>query len=191
MSAPNPSTDEKDRVVHEIDGIEEYDNQLPRWWLYSLYLTMVFAAGYWFVYHSGGFADQPLQIYQAELQKKAKSTGTVSPELLAALANDPAVVEKGKQVFTSTCVACHRNDGGGSVGPNLTDDYWLHGGTPDKIFKTVSEGVPDKGMPSWKPQLGDERVQAVTAYVLTLKGKNVPGGKPPQGTRDGTLSQNP
>lgn len=184
------SDEDKDRVVHEVDGIEEYDNQLPRWWLYTLYATIVFAAGYWFVYQSGAFADQPMAAYQAELAKKAKSTGTVSPELLAALASDPAVVEKGKQVFTSTCVACHRNDGGGNVGPNLTDDFWLHGGTPDRIFKTVAEGVPDKGMPAWKPQLGDERVQAVTAYVLTLKGTNVPGGKPPQGARE-TLSQNP
>jgi cytochrome c oxidase cbb3-type subunit III len=182
--------EQQDRVVHEIDGIEEYDNQLPRWWLYSLYATMVFAAGYWFVYHSGAFADSPQQAYQTELAQKAKETGTVSPELLSALASNPSVVEQGKQVFTSTCVACHRSDGGGTVGPNLTDDYWLHGGTPDRIYKTVSDGVPDKGMPAWKPQLGGDRVQAVTAYVLTLKNKNVPGGKAPQGTRD-TLSVNP
>ena len=184
------SDENEDRVVHEIDGIEEYDNQLPRWWLYSLYATVVFAAGYWFVYHSGAFADSPHQAYQTELAQKAKETGTVSPELLSALASNPSVVEQGKQVFTATCVACHRSDGGGNVGPNLTDEYWLHGGAPDRIYKTVSDGVPDKGMPAWKPQLGGERVQAVTAYLITLKNKNVPGGKAPQGTRE-TLSSNP
>jgi cytochrome c oxidase cbb3-type subunit 3 len=182
--------DEEDRVVHEVDGIEEYDNQLPRWWLYTLFGAIAFAAGYWFIYQSGGFADSPYQAYQAELAKRAKETGTVSPELLAALASNPAVVEQGKQVFTSTCVACHRSDGGGNVGPNLTDEFWLHGGAPEQIYKTVSEGVPLKGMPAWKPQLGGDRVQAVTAYVITLKNKNVPGGKPPQVTRD-TLSTNP
>ena len=78
------SEEEKDRVVHEYDGIEEYDNQLPRWWLYSLYATVIFAAVYWFAYHSGSFAESPHQAYQTELAQKAKETGTVSPELLSA-----------------------------------------------------------------------------------------------------------
>lgn len=180
MSDPH---DEKDRVVHEVDGIEEYDNQLPRWWLMTLYGAMAFAAVYWFVYQSGPFADSPHAAYQAALQKKAKETGVVSAEVLAGMAGDPAIVAQGKQVFETTCVACHRADGGGNVGPNLTDEYWLHGAEPDAIYKTVASGVPDKGMPTWLPQLGTDRVQAVTAYVLTLRNKHAPNGKAPQGTR--------
>ena len=190
-------SEERDRVVHEVDGIEEYDNALPRWWLGTLYASMVFAAGYWFAYHSGAFANLPRAAYEAEVDARAKaeaakvkSMGAVTPEALSALSRDKGTVDQGKQVFTQTCIACHRSDGGGTVGPNLTDEFWLHGGAPDRIFKTVAEGVPEKGMPAWKPQLGIERVQAVTAYVLTLRNTNVPGGKPPQGERE-TLSQNP
>jgi cytochrome c oxidase cbb3-type subunit III len=192
-----PNENEPNRVIHEIDGIQEYDNELPRWWLYTLYATMVFAAGYWFVYHSGEFAKGPAAAYEVEVAKlakaeaeKAKALGAVTPEALAALARDKGTVEQGKQVFAQTCVACHRADGGGTVGPNLTDEFWLHGGAPDRIFKTVASGVPDKGMPGWQAQLGIERVQAVTAYLLTLRNTNVAGGKPPQGDRE-TLSQNP
>lgn len=183
-------SEDKDRVIHEVDGIEEYDNQLPRWWLYTLFGAIAFAAVYWFVYHSAGFGAHPAERYQAELQQRAKSTGTVSAELLNALASDPAIVEQGRQVFAQTCVACHRADGGGSVGPNLTDGYWLHGGTPEQIWKTIANGVPEKGMPAWQPQLGGERVQAVTVFVMSLRDTNVPGGKPPQG-EPVTLSQNP
>lgn len=190
MSPETRESEDKDRVVHEVDGIEEYDNELPRWWLYTLYGAIAFAAVYWFAYESGPFLDGPLASYRSEVAKTARATGTVSPEALAALARDPATLEQGKAVFTQTCIACHRADGGGNVGPNLTDEYWLHGGAPEKIFKTVSDGVPENGMPAWKPQLGFDRVQAVTAYVISLRNTNVSGGKPPQGTRE-TLSTLP
>jgi len=91
------------------------------------------------------------------------------------------------EVHTSTCAACHRADGGGVVGPNLTDDFWLHGSAPEKIFRTIATGVPDKGMPAWQPQLGALKTQAVAAYVLTLRGTHAAGGKAPQGERE-TLS---
>ena len=115
------------------------------------------------------------------------TVGEATPESLVALTKDPNAVALGKQVFPSTCAACHRGDGGGNVGPNLTDDFWLHGSAPEKIFKTIASGVPDKGMPAWQPQLGPLKTQAVTAYVLGLKGTNAPGGKAPQGERE-TLS---
>jgi cytochrome c oxidase cbb3-type subunit III len=108
----------------------------------------------------------------------------MTPATLAALAKDKGTVAQGKQVFALTCIACHRQDGGGVVGPNLTDEFWIHGAAPDKIYDTISKGVPDKGMPAWGPQLGSERVQAVTAYVISIRGTNVPGGKAPQGDRD-------
>lgn len=180
-AASEPKSDE--RVVHSVDGIEEYDNELPRWWLYSLFATMVFAAGYWFVYQNA-FADSPLETYQREVAKSSSANAAVTPEALAALVKSPAAIDQGKGVFTQTCVACHRNDGGGLVGPNLTDDFWIHGSTPERIYETVAKGVPDKGMPAWGSQLGSERVQAVTAYLVSIRGTNVAGGKAPQGDRE-------
>jgi cytochrome c oxidase cbb3-type subunit 3 len=183
----------EDKVIHSVDDIEEYDNKLPRWWLFTLYGAILFAVVYWYTYHIGNFAETPLAKYESERTQAALAeakSGTVTPEALVALTRDKATVEAGKNVFVTTCAACHRADGGGTVGPNLTDEFWLHGGTPDKIWKTVAEGVPAKGMPAWKPQLGPDRVQAVTAYVLTLRNTNVPGGKPPQGERE-ALSANP
>jgi cytochrome c oxidase cbb3-type subunit 3 len=187
----NPNDQEKDRVIHAVDGIEEYDNALPRWWLYSLYGAIAFAAVYWWTYHTASVAELPRQAYQTELDQQAakdaarvKAMGVMTPEALLTLAHDKGTVASGKEVFTKTCAACHRADGGGNVGPNLTDEFWLHGGAPDAIFKTVSNGVPEKGMPAWAPQLGPEKTQAVTAYVLTLKNTHVPGGKAPQGDRD-------
>lgn len=192
MSADNDRRDKpENKVIHVVDGIEEYDNKLPNWWLYTLYGTIAFAALYWFHYHVSGFGDLPRAEYQAEMDRVAaieaariKAAGAVTPEALAALAKDKGTVAQGKQVFTQTCAACHRQDGGGVVGPNLTDDYWLHGSAPDKIYNTIVNGVPDKGMPAWGAQLGIDRVQAVTAYVVTLRGTNVAGGKAPQGERE-------
>jgi cytochrome c oxidase cbb3-type subunit 3 len=188
-------TESQDRVIHEVDGIEEYDNKLPNWWLYTLYGAIVFAVLYWFHYQVAGFGDSPRAEYQAQVDKAAadeaariKTRGVVTADTLAALARDKQTVLQGREVFAQTCAVCHRQDGGGNVGPNLTDDFWLHGASPDKIYKTITEGVASKGMPSWGSQLGADRVQAVTAYVLTLRGTNVAGGKAPQGERE-TLSE--
>jgi cytochrome c oxidase cbb3-type subunit III len=188
-------SEHENRVIHSVDGIEEYDNQLPRWWLITFYGAIAFAAGYWFHYQVSGFGELPSAAYQAEQDRAAalaaervKAQGAMTPEALLTLAKDKTTVAQGKQIFTQTCVACHRQDGGGGVGPNLTDDFWLHGGAPEKIYKTITEGVLDKGMPAWGPQLGPDRVQAVTAYVLGLRGTNVEGGKAPQGERE-TLTE--
>jgi cytochrome c oxidase cbb3-type subunit 3 len=188
MSAHEP---EQNKVIHEVDGIQEYDNKLPNWWLYSLYATILFSAGYWFHYQTSGFGDLPRAEYQAEMDKAAaaeaarvKAAGVMTPEALVALSKDKGTIEQGKAVFATTCVACHRADGGGVVGPNLTDDFWIHGAAPEKVFKTISTGVPDKGMPAWGPQLGPDRTRAVTAYVISLRGSNVANGKAPQGERD-------
>lgn len=117
----------------------------------------------------------------AVIRLEEAKKGNVSADTIIALSKTPSSIEKGKEVFVATCAACHRADGGGNIGPNLTDAYWINGGTGDKIYQTVRKGVPAKGMPEWGPQLGDEKVLAVSAYVLTLKDTNVPGGKAPQG----------
>ncbi|MBX3220587.1 MAG: c-type cytochrome [Labilithrix sp.] len=190
----SPSTPESsesvDRVIHEVDGIQEYDNKLPNWWLYTLYGAIAFAACYWYWFETARLGASPVEAYQAEMdraaadQAMALTVGDATPEALAALAKDPNATALGKQVFVSTCAACHRADGGGSVGPNLTDEFWLHGSAPERIYRTIASGVPDKGMPAWQPQLGALKTQAVTAYVLGLVGTNVSGGKAPQGERE-------
>ncbi len=193
MSAPQKGLAEDgtqlpDQVIHEYDGIEEYDNKLPTWWLYTLYGAMVFAIGYWFTYHVFQGADLPLQAYRKEVAAAAEREGktvALSSDELVALSKDPSIVKEGEKLFSTTCVPCHGPKGGGTVGPNLTDDSWIHGGAPDKIYATVHDGVLAKGMPAWGAPLGNPAVQAVTAFVLTLHNTNVPGGKPPQGEREG------
>ena len=190
MSSREEPTENK--VIHEVDGIQEYDNKLPNWWLYILYGSVVFGFGYWFTYQIGGFAELPKAAYDSEQDRIAaaapsKTGGAATPESLMALSRDRGTLARGKQIFAQTCVACHRADGGGIVGPNLTDEFWIHGGAPEKVYKIVSEGVPDKGMVAWGPQLGADRVQAVSALVICLRNTNIPGGMAPQGERD-TLS---
>lgn len=179
---------EKDRVIHEYDGIQEYDNRLPNWWLYTLYATVVFAGLYWGGYHIFKAANLPNAEYgeqvaaaHAREAERLKTMGAVTPEALTTLSHDPSTVAKGKDVFVANCSACHKADGSGLIGPNLTDNAWIHGGKPDQIYKTINDGVPDKQMPTWGPILGPERIQSVTAYVLSLKNTNVPGGKAAQG----------
>ena len=189
-SHESETSESADRVIHEIDGIQEYDNKLPNWWLYSFYAAIVFSVGYWYWYESGQIGKSPADAYREEMdraladQASSMNVGEATAESLTQLAKDPTATALGKQVFSSTCAACHRADGGGNVGPNLTDDYWLHGSTPEQIFRTIATGVPDKGMPAWQPQLGALKTQAVAAYVLGLKGTNVAGGKTPQGDRE-------
>ncbi len=167
-------------VIHEYDGIEECDNELPNWWLGILYGTMIFAAGYWLAFqqlHVEPTAAEELAAYDA---KQRAAQGTVNDEDVLLVAKQPASVVAGKQVFDATCSACHGEKGEGKIGPNLTDSVWLHGGGPVQIFSTIRDGVPAKGMPTWGPVLGAASVKNVAAYVLSIRNTNVPG-KAPQG----------
>ncbi len=183
-----PDSSGEDQVVHEYDDIQEYDNQLPNWWLATFFGTVVFAAVYWFGYHSFQSADLP----NAEFEKvvaaqraidaeRIKAAGTVDDESLTLLSKDSATVAKGAEVFKANCATCHRADGGGNIGPNLTDNAWLHGGKPKQIYTTVNGGVEKTAMIPWGPQLGPEKIQSVSAYVISLRNTNVAGGKAPQG----------
>lgn len=194
MSAEAKTTNPGDApVVHEYDGIEECDNNLPVWWLWTFFGAIIFAIGYWFHFQTfqtglspgAAFEAEDAAIKAAELEKMKKA-GTVTPELLTAMSKDAGAVKMGKDVFMANCVSCHGATGGGGVGPNLTDGYWIHGGAPDKIYTTIKEGVPAKGMLTWGPVIGEEKVRAAAAYVLTLKNTNVAGGKEPQGTKEGS-----
>jgi cytochrome c oxidase cbb3-type subunit 3 len=179
------------RVIHEIDGIQELDNDLPNWWLWTLYGAIAFGAAYWVHYEILKTGPSPLGEYGQEMaqvaESKAKETaalGVVTVEALEVLAKDEGAVAKGKTLYAQNCAACHAPNGGGGIGPNLTDHHWLHGGAADKVYASVKDGVTAKGMPAWGPALGEENVRAAVAYVLTLRGLEVAAGKPPQGERE-------
>lgn len=173
----------KDEVKHVYDGIEEQDNVMPNWWLCILFGSIVFAFGYWGYYETFRAAPGPDGEYEQELlawKATQPKAGPVDDETLVALAADERLVREGAEVFTTNCAACHGLQGQGVIGPNLTDRYWLHGAKPSQIQKVIASGVLEKGMPSWEPTLGPERVKQVTAFVLSVKGKNLEG-KGPQG----------
>ena len=169
---------------HEYDGIKEFDNPMPRWWLLTFYGAIVFAVFYWGYYHTSGAGMSQMEAYAATMEEAeaqmAAQMEAISEEDLMALASNQEMVAKGSEIFTANCVACHAQGGVGLVGPNLTDGYWIHGSGAREVFGVVSEGILAKGMPAWKPVLGPSNVQAVTAYVLSLKDTNVPG-KAPEG----------
>jgi cytochrome c oxidase cbb3-type subunit 3 len=171
--------------VHGVyDGIEEEDNRLPLWWLVTLFGAIVFAFGYWLAFHSTHLAETPLaefQRRQLEAKQQEQLKNPISDESLWALSKDPHALQQGQQVFTTICVACHKADASGSVGPNLTDRYWLHGNRPTNLYEAVMKGFQDKGMPPWGAQLGPERTRDVVAFVLSVRNTNVANGKAPQG----------
>jgi cytochrome c oxidase cbb3-type subunit 3 len=167
-------------IVHVYDGIEEADNSLPTWWVVVFICTTVFAVGYWLMmeeFHLGPTPAEELALVQAE---RSQRTGQVGDDELMSAARSDSMVAAGKQAFTTNCVACHGSKAEGNIGPNLTDANWLHGGAPAQIFSTIRDGVPAKGMPSWGAILGQDAVKTLAAYVITLRGTNVPG-KAPQG----------
>ena len=185
---------ERDHLLdHSYDGIQEYDNPLPRWWINIFWATIVFAAVYLLNVPGIGSGKGRVANYErdmaraaaqrAALAAKAPPPGAMDDAALLAMARDPGRIKEGKERFAATCVACHREDGGGGIGPNLTDEFWIHGGRPTEILKTVSDGVPDKGMPTWSQTLKPDEIAALVAYVLTLHDTHPPNPKEPQGTK--------
>lgn len=181
MSEPNGG--KRPGVLHVFDDIEEMDNNLPHWWLGLLWGTILFAFGYWFYFHAGRVGldhSEELALAEAALAKRLEAQLDVSEASLLALAKDPVALSEAEVAFSQTCASCHAGKAEGLVGPNLTDAYWLHGGKAEDIFRVISEGKVEKGMPAWGKVLGAKKSRAVAAYVVSLKGRNVPG-KPPQG----------
>lgn len=185
MSAKEPG---EDRLLdHEYDGIKEYDNPMPRWWLWIFYASIIFVPLYYVLPAPFGEGPGAVAAYEADVARHLASRPpsaevTLTDDQREAQASDPAVLADGKTVFAANCAACHRADGGGLIGPNLTDTVWLHGGNPAAIHKTIVDGVLEKGMPGWGRLLRPAQVDAVTAYVISLKGTNPPSPKAPEGT---------
>ncbi|MEM1408073.1 MAG: cbb3-type cytochrome c oxidase N-terminal domain-containing protein [Bacteroidota bacterium] len=185
-----PMEEEGELVLdHNYDGIRELDNHLPPWWKWLFYITIIFAVFYLGAYHV--FDSLPLQEeeYMAQIEEaEAASAARLAnlpesniDENSVVFVEDAGLLAKGKQIFNLNCAQCHKENGGGGIGPNLTDDYWLHGGSIGDIYKTIKVGVPEKGMISWEPLLSPEQMQNVSSYIMTLKGTNPPGAKDPQG----------
>lgn len=184
-----PIEKEKDIMFeHSYDGIHELDNDLPPWWKYGFYLTIIWAVLYLFSYHvihTGKLqlAEYNTELMEAEKAKQAQmllSKENVTEESVIALA-DAETISNGKDIFSKNCVACHGQSAEGMVGPNLTDNFWLHGGGVKNIFKTISNGIPAKGMISWKSQLSAKQIQSLASFILTLQGSNPANPKEPQG----------
>lgn len=173
---------------HDYDGIKELDNDLPPWWVYLFYATIVFGVVYLGKYHLFGGAGQVAELEKelATAQKQVEEYRKTAPDLLTAdqvvLLTDAADLSAGKAIFEANCVACHRADGGGGIGPNLTDDHWILGGDVKEIFNTIMEGGRDgKGMVSWKQQIKPSDIQKVASYILSLQGSNPADAKAAEG----------
>jgi len=153
----------------EADGIEEFDNPLPDWWMGLFWLTIVWAVLYGGWYHFVGKVSQEkklaAEIAEAEVKWPKKTLDAASLDV------SPAAVSAGKEIYAQNCVGCHGPELKGGIGPNLTDTTWIHGGSKAAILKTITEGVTEKGMPNWGQMIGPDKVAKVAAYVITTNGQ--------------------
>jgi len=173
---------------HNYDGIRELDNKLPPWWVYMFYITIIFGIVYMARFHIFGGYDQQLE-YEREIAAareaveayKKTATDLVDVNTVEILTGDTDI-KAGETIFVSNCAVCHKVDGGGGIGPNLTDDYWILGGGIKNVFNSISEGGrPGKGMISWKTNLKPNEMAQVASYVLSLHGHTPADPKEPEG----------
>lgn len=173
---PPPPPEEPLRP-HSYDGIQEYDKRLPNWWLYTLYIMIVFWVGYWSYYEwfrAGPTNSQRVEQALARIEAEKLASNTVLDDAsLWQMSRTAAFVDAGRATFNSNCVACHlpslrgKHENPAAIGPDLTDQEWIHGGRPTEILATVTNGVLVKGMPTWGPVLGPRKISEVVAYVLS------------------------
>lgn len=207
---------------HDYDGIREYDNPLPPWWINMFYITIVWAVLYLLYFHITEWGDRSVDEYKKEYDQtwsKQKdpnysapkyfepyykvpyypTKSDITPKMIAEKMGKPeapkeveiikdyvaftdaANISKGKEIYLKVCTPCHGILGEGGIGPNMTDDYWIHGAGINDVMRTVTKGVPEKGMLAWGKTFGEEDILKISSYVLTLRGTNPPNPKPPQG----------
>jgi len=184
-----PLSEEDDLVIdHSYDGIQELDNPTPAWFMGLFYASMVFAVVYISTYHVFGVGMNQEQEYEKEMmvaenERKAYLASQADNVDENSIEPDKSAetIARGKIIFDQNCIACHGGAGEGGIGPNLTDDYWLHGGNIKDIFRTIKHGVPDKGMIAWEQQLSPAQIAQVSNYIVSLHGTNPPNAKAPQG----------
>ena len=190
---PKQDPNEERLLDDNYDGIQEYDNPMPRWWVGIFWATIVFAVVYVLNLIPGvGTGPGRVANYDREMREagarlaalEASHPGVeLSEAMVFGFTRDPAALAAGRQTFATTCAPCHQPDGGGNIGPNLTDDFWIHGNRPMDLVRTITIGVPDKGMPTWGGALKSEQVGQVAAYILTMHGTHPASPKAPQGVR--------
>lgn len=186
---PKDETLNVEDIGHSYDGIKELNNRVPPWFNYLFLGTIVFGIIYFVDYHVLKVSPLMLSEYQKEIDDAATqrqilsaSEPPIDETKLTAL-HDEASIKKGEEIFKKYCVSCHGDNGQGLVGPNLTDQYWIHGGGIKNVYATIKNGVPAKGMISWQLVLTGKQIQEAGSYVLSLQGSNPAGAKPPQGEK--------
>ena len=174
----------------EYDGIRELDNPTPAWFMYLFYGTIIFAVCYLLIYHVFNAAPLQYEEYKIEMAQAAKEKAAFLAksadnvdENTVKLTTTPEVLASGQAIFSQRCAPCHGDHAQGVVGPNLTDDYWLHGNKINDIFKTIKYGVQSKGMPTWESQLTPKQISDVANYIKSLHGSNPANPKEPQGAK--------
>ena len=182
----------KDEVLHELDGIKEYDNPMPGWLMAIWWGALVFGAAY-LAFYALSFGEGSMEAeYRGATQKAVTAVDAYfdanplvppSPADLLAGAGNPAVLEIGAARFGRTCASCHGEKAQGLIGPNHTDDHWIHGGTVEQIFQSVAKGWPAKGMPPWGRAVKPEELAALVSYVRSVQGSNPPNARAPEGDR--------
>ena len=181
-------------MEHKFDGIAELNNPTPAWFMVLFYGTIIFAIGYLLNYHVFGYGKLQDEEYVAEVEQAAvdKAAFLANPVNAASAVNennvvqskDAKILESGAALFANRCTPCHGDHGQGIVGPNLTDEYWLHGGKIQSVFKTIKYGVPEKGMIAWEKSLSAQQIADLANYVLSLQGTKPAGAKAPQGEKE-------
>ena len=180
----------EDKVLHELDGIKEYDNAMPGWLMAIWWGSLVFSAAY-LIFFALNFGEGTMEaeyrgataqaVTAVDAYFAANPLVPPSPAELLAGAKDPAVLDTGRSRFTRTCAACHGASAQGLIGPNLTDDRWIHGGTVEQVFQSVAKGWPAKGMPPWGRVVKPEELAALVSYVRSIQGSNPPNARAPEG----------
>lgn len=199
MNSLKPMTQEEALLLHhDYDGIKELDNHLPPWWLGMFYGCIVFGVIYLLNYHVWHWSPLSAEEYEiamteAAQEKSARQSTTADQidENSVVILTAETDVERGKTIYTGSCAVCHGQIGEGGVGPNLTDEYWLHGGSINDVFKTIKYGVTDKGMIAWEGTLKPTDIQQVSSYIISLQGSSPANAKAPQGEKYVPAEENP
>jgi len=171
---------------HEYDGIRELNNRLPPWWLYGFYVTILFAAIYLWRFHVSHTGPSSKEEYErsvaraeARIQEHLKQKGEAVDENSVTVLTEANDLDQGRLIYMKSCATCHKDNGAGDVGPNLTDDYWIHGNDIKSVFKVIRYGI--NAMPQWQNTYSNKQIAQVASYIKTLHGTNPPNAKPPQG----------
>ncbi len=177
---------EEDKLLdHNYDGIQEFDNPMPTWWVGLFVFTIIWAIGYLFYYEITGMGNTQLDEYHNELAAAEKQYGGEGGEqavIEIALLTAAEEIAEGEKIYKMNCSSCHGQAGEGGIGPNLGDSKWLHGGDFKSIANTIIHGVPEKGMIAWEPILKTKKIVQVSSYIdQKLRNTNPPKGKAPEG----------